>query len=148
MTRQALVREASAPRDSNTRIIKPSGALARGAGGATHARPVTDRNSDHAVAYAAFTYYPQKSADIPRWTIDEDVAWCMQPLDSLSRGLRTGFADRIRLLIIDPEQNRHLFIQDLNALESPESKFGSTSERFRLHTVDDPGDTPPPRDDD
>ena len=99
------------------------------------------------VAYAAFTYYPQESADAPGWTIDEDVAWCMQPLGSLSPGLRAGFADRIRLLIIDPEQNRHLFIQDLNALESPESKFASTSETFRLHAVDDPGDTPPPRDD-
>lgn len=75
------------------------------------------------VAYASFTYYPGKATDVDGWRLDDDVDWCMEPLASLSPGLRVGFRDRIRLLIVDPEQDRHLFILDLYTLESSESKF-------------------------
>ena len=75
------------------------------------------------VAYASFTYYPGKARDIRGWRLDEDVAWCMAPLVNLSPGLRAGLQDRIRLLIIDPEQDKQLFIRDLKTLESGESKF-------------------------
>ncbi|MEN8601420.1 hypothetical protein [Microbacterium rhizosphaerae] len=77
------------------------------------------------VAYAAFTYYPDKARDLPGYRVDEDVEWCMVPLRSLSPGYQAGFRDRIRLLIVDPEQDRQLFIRDLKILESPESKFGT-----------------------
>ena len=77
------------------------------------------------VAYAAFTYYPEKGRDLAGWRVDEDVEWCMVPLRSLSAGYQAGFRDRIRLLIIDPDQDRQLFIRDLKMLESPASKFGS-----------------------
>ena len=75
------------------------------------------------VAYASFTYYPGKARDVRGWRLDDDVNWCMEPLANLSAGLQTGFRDRVRLLIIDPEQDKHLFIRDLHTLESSESKF-------------------------
>lgn len=75
------------------------------------------------VAYAAFTYYPEKSRDLKGYRVDEDVEWCMAPMRNLSPGFQAGFRDRIRLLIVDPVQDRQLFIHDLMALESPESKF-------------------------
>ena len=75
------------------------------------------------VAYASFTYYPEKARDIRGWRLDEDVDWCMAPLRNLSPGLQAGLRDRIRILIVDPEQDKHLFILDLHTLESAESKF-------------------------
>ncbi|KHK98850.1 hypothetical protein LK09_08255 [Microbacterium mangrovi] len=74
------------------------------------------------VAYASFTYYPAKASDVPGWVLVDDIDWCMEPLANLSTGLQIGFRDRIRLLIIDPEQDKHLFIRDLYTLESAESK--------------------------
>lgn len=64
-------------------------------------------------AVAAFSYYADKHVDEPGYTIDEDLDWCIQPLESLPVDARARLREEIRALIIDPTRDRQPFIRRL-----------------------------------
>lgn len=78
-------------------------------------------NTLNRVAICAFTYYPDKPADEPGWTLDEDLAWCLAPLAGLPDAELAGLAATIRTLITTPTADRQAFIRHLAALSSDES---------------------------
>lgn len=68
------------------------------------------------VAVAAFTYYPEKSADEPGYVIEEDVEWAMEPLRMLDHEAREVWWRRVTAVIADPAADRRAFVADLMAL--------------------------------
>ena len=71
------------------------------------------------VAICAFTYYPDKPADEPGYTVDEDVTWCTATLRALPADQLAELRDTVRTLITDPSAERRTFIATLAALPSP-----------------------------
>ena len=67
------------------------------------------------VAFAAFTYYPEKPIEEPGYTIDEDLDWCLEPLRNLPADEIAALRDRIRGLITGAAEDRQGFIRDLLA---------------------------------
>ncbi len=65
------------------------------------------------VAVAAFTYYPEKAAREPGYTLDEDLDWCMRPLRQLPEAHRHELREHISLLVTDPVADRQAFIRRL-----------------------------------
>ena len=65
------------------------------------------------VAFAAFTYYPEKPIEEPGYTIDEDLDWCLEPLRSLPSDEVAVLRERIRDLITGAADDRQAFIRDL-----------------------------------
>ena len=65
------------------------------------------------VAVAAFTYYPEKAAREPGYTLDEDLDWCMRPLRQLPEAYRHKLREHISLLVTDPVADRQAFIRRL-----------------------------------
>lgn len=70
------------------------------------------------VAVARFTYYPDKHAAEPGYTIDEDLDWCMRPLRRLPQENRAELRTRILELITDPFADRQAFIRHLKSFAS------------------------------
>lgn len=65
------------------------------------------------VAFAAFTYYPDKPTEEPGYTIDEDLAWCLEPLRGQPDDELAQLRDRIRQLITGEDTDRQGFIREL-----------------------------------
>lgn len=65
------------------------------------------------VAVAAFTYYPDKPAREPGYTLDEDLDWCMRPLRHLPDAHRRELREHISSLVTDPTNDRQAFIRRL-----------------------------------
>lgn len=65
------------------------------------------------VAVAAFTYYPEKPAREPGYTLDEDLDWCMRPLRHLPDAHRLELREHITSLVTDPTADRQAFIRRL-----------------------------------
>ena len=68
------------------------------------------------VAICAFTYYADKLADEPGYSVDEDVHWCAAPLTGLPEPQLTALRDTVRVLITDPTADRQSFIRQLHVL--------------------------------
>ncbi|KJL45773.1 hypothetical protein [Microbacterium trichothecenolyticum] len=68
------------------------------------------------VAVCAFTHYPDKPVEEPGWTLEEDLAWCLAPLDDLPAPHLADFTGTIRTLITTPTADRQTFIRQLLAL--------------------------------
>lgn len=66
------------------------------------------------VAVAAFTYYPDKAAREPGYTLDEDLDWCMRPLRHLPDAHRAELREQVTALITEPDSDRQAFIRRLN----------------------------------
>ncbi|GAA1468866.1 hypothetical protein [Microbacterium thalassium] len=73
-----------------------------------------DRSTAEAVTYrtavTAFTYYPTKLLDEPGYNVDEDIDWCLEPLDA---DLRPAFRTIARDVITDPNADRQAYIRHL-----------------------------------
>ncbi len=65
------------------------------------------------VAVAAFTYYPEKAAREPGYTLEEDLDWCMRPLRHLPDAQRRELRAQIAALVTDPAADRQAFIRKL-----------------------------------
>lgn len=65
------------------------------------------------VAVAAFTYYPEKAASEPGYTLDEDLDWCMRPLRHLPQTHQRELREHISSLVTDPTADRQAFIRRL-----------------------------------
>ncbi|MEV4775981.1 hypothetical protein LTA6_001875 [Microbacterium sp. LTA6] len=80
----------------------------------TSAVPAIDRTDVEAtlyrVAVSSFTYYPDKEAAEPGYTIDEDVDWCLAPLAGRPAGQRSQLRAMIRVMVTEPTANRREFI--------------------------------------
>ncbi|WJL97056.1 hypothetical protein QSU92_07795 [Microbacterium sp. ET2] len=64
------------------------------------------------VAECAFRYHPSRSATEPGYTVEEDVAWCVEPLSSKEGVDAEALARRIQLLITNPTADRRAFIEE------------------------------------
>ncbi|WP_341977769.1 hypothetical protein [Microbacterium sp. LWO13-1.2] len=82
--------------------------------------PAIDRTDVEAtlyrVAISAFTYYPDKEAEEPGYTIGEDVDWCLAPIAGLLAERSNELLMAIRIMITEPTANRQEFIAVLAAL--------------------------------
>ena len=65
------------------------------------------------VAVAAFTYYPEKAAREPGYTLEEDLDWCMRSLRNLPDTERRELRAQITALVTDPAADRQAFIRKL-----------------------------------
>jgi hypothetical protein len=72
--------------------------------------------TEYRVAVSAFTYYPDKPAAEPGYSIDEDIDWCVAPLRSLPPERVQALRVRIREMITDPTADRQSFIATLKNL--------------------------------
>lgn len=73
------------------------------------------------VAICAFTYYPGKSDNEPGYDVEEDVAWCVVPLEKrLPSPDLEVFRNVIRMLITEPTADRRPFILKLAELSGQE----------------------------
>jgi len=68
------------------------------------------------VAVSAFTYYPDKHTEQPGYTVDEDVAWCLEPLAGLDARRFERLREQLREVIVDTTADRQAFIAQLAAL--------------------------------
>lgn len=69
------------------------------------------------VAICAFTYYPEKPEQEPGYDVEQDVAWCTEPLEKrLHWADLEMFRNVIRMLITVPTADRRPFIQKLAEL--------------------------------
>lgn len=78
------------------------------------------------VAICAFTYHLDKHLDEPGYTLDEDIAWCLEPLHTLPTDDLEHLRDTIRTLITTPTADRQAFIRHLAALRTPNPLDPST----------------------
>ncbi|WP_341976053.1 hypothetical protein [Microbacterium sp. LWO13-1.2] len=80
----------------------------------TNAVPAIDQTDVEAtlyrVAVSSFTYYPDKEAEEPGYTLDEDQDWCLAPLAGLPAGQRDQLGAAIRVMVTEPTANRREFI--------------------------------------
>ncbi|GAA1645798.1 hypothetical protein [Microbacterium flavum] len=68
-------------------------------------------------AISAFMYYPDKPDNEPGYDVEEDVAWCVAPLDrQLPMPDVEIFRGVIRMLITEPLADRRPLIQKLAEL--------------------------------
>ena len=65
------------------------------------------------VAVAAFTYYPEKAASEPGYTLEEDLDWCMRPLRRLPEETRRELREHVTTLVTNPAADRQGFIRRL-----------------------------------
>ena len=72
-------------------------------------------------AVCAFEYYPDKHLDEPGYTVDEDVAWCIEPLAGLPETELDQLRATIRTLITTPTADRQAFIRQLASLTAGET---------------------------
>lgn len=63
------------------------------------------------VAVAAFTHYPTRHLDEPEYEVDEDVAWCLEPLACPTDEARAMMAEWVREIITNPLADRQEFIE-------------------------------------
>lgn len=68
------------------------------------------------VAYAAFTYYPEKPDVEPGYHVDEDVDWAVEPVRALEPLRLAALRDRVREVISNPTADRRAFIRYTSAL--------------------------------
>lgn len=73
------------------------------------------------VAVAAFTYYPDRPEAEPGYTLDEDLDWCLRPLQRLPHAELEALRERIRALITDTGADRQGFIRHLKSLADSRS---------------------------
>lgn len=78
------------------------------------------------VAIAAFTYHPGKEHDEPGYTVNEDIAWCLQPLTALPAETLHELRETVRTLITTPAADRQAFIRYLAALAESDATLENT----------------------
>jgi hypothetical protein len=67
-------------------------------------------------AIAAFIYYPQIHVDQPDYRLDEDLAWCVEPLDDLDPATLTAVREIIGRAIVEPTEYREELFAILSGL--------------------------------
>ena len=83
---------------------------------------IDERQTDeviYRVALAAFTYYPDKQAVEPGYTVEEDIEWAIEPLRILPGRELDALRARVRLPIVDPSIDRQEFIRRVSTLGRP-----------------------------
>lgn len=66
-------------------------------------------------AIVAINYYPTKPVEEPGYTIDEDVAWCLEPLGA-DAAARASLVEVVRDVIEDPTAHRQRLCDVLDML--------------------------------
>lgn len=81
---------------------------------------MVDRAEAEAVLFragvAVIASYPEEVRDEPGYTIDEDVAWCVQPLSSPYAGARANIAGHVGGAIADATASRRALVLGVEAL--------------------------------
>lgn len=77
----------------------------------SHTEALLDR-----VAFAALTYYPDRTSDEPGYTVEEDVAYCLAPLQPLPGAWGDDLRELVGRTITDPTQYRQRLVQQLERL--------------------------------
>ncbi|TYL50431.1 hypothetical protein [Agromyces mariniharenae] len=72
-------------------------------------------------AIAAFIYYPQIHVDQPDYRLDEDVAWCVEPLGDLEGAALGSVRDAVGRAIVDPSEFREELFAALSDLADPDA---------------------------
>ncbi len=67
-------------------------------------------------AVSAFSYYPTKHVDEPGYTVDEDIAWCLEPLNEVDQTALARLADLLAAAIVDPTAHRTALTKELERL--------------------------------
>ena len=67
-------------------------------------------------AIASIGWHPHKATEEPGYTIDDDIDWCLEPVQHIPHQHLTGLRGRVRELIEDPTTHRYAFRRDLLAL--------------------------------
>ena len=67
-------------------------------------------------AIAAFIYYPQIHVDQPDYRLDEDLAWCVEPLGELDPAALTAVREIVGRAIVEPTEYREEFFSILSGL--------------------------------
>lgn len=74
------------------------------------------------VAVCAFIYDPDRPVEETGRTLEEELVWCVQPLQGLDLVTQGELQNRIAELIVNPLADRQTFIADLNALVPPDER--------------------------
>lgn len=77
----------------------------------SHTEAVLDR-----VAFAAITYYPDRAATELGYTLEEDVAYCLTPLQPFHEAGDGPLRELVAQTISDPTQYRQRLVQRLEEL--------------------------------
>ena len=83
--------------------------------------PAAAEDALYKVAICAFTWYPNKEANEPGWTITEDLDWCLAPLTGLPGDELADLRATVQTLITTPTADRQAFIRHLAALSGDTS---------------------------
>lgn len=67
-------------------------------------------------AVSAFSYYPTKHIDEPGYTVDEDIAWCLEPLSDVDQSVLARLTDLVAVAIVDPTSHRVALTKELERL--------------------------------
>ena len=67
-------------------------------------------------AIASFIYYPQIHVDQPDYRLDEDLAWCVDPLDDLDPAALGAVREIIGRAIVEPTEYREELFSILSGL--------------------------------
>ncbi len=71
------------------------------------------------VAVAALSYYDGKENDQPRYSLREDVSWCLEPLrGAIAPAVEITFSWLISSAITDPTANRERLSNGLAAVST------------------------------
>lgn len=70
----------------------------------------------HRLGIAAIGYYPSREQREPGYTIDEDIAFCLDALPDIPDLYRQRMQARIAEVITDPTAHREQFLTELFAL--------------------------------
>ena len=67
-------------------------------------------------AIAAFIYYPQIHVDQPDYRLEEDLAWCVEPLGELDPAALTAVRETVGRAIVEPTEYREELFAILSGL--------------------------------
>ena len=67
-------------------------------------------------AIAAFIYYPQIHVDQPDYRLDEDLAWCVEPLGELDAVALGAVREIVGRAIVEPTEYREELFAILSGL--------------------------------
>ena len=67
-------------------------------------------------AIAAFIYYPQIHVDQPDYRLDEDLAWCVEPLGELDPVDLAAVRELVGRAIVEPTEYREELFAILSGL--------------------------------
>lgn len=72
-------------------------------------------------AIAAFIYYPQIHIDLPDYRLEEDIAWCVEPLGDLDAAALTSVRESVGRAIVEPSEYREELFATLSRLAGPDT---------------------------